>query len=147
MPKAKARGCDNRESTGGASIRAIGLNQLSEPSLFFTTADENASVASILIQGSLLTNGVAFGHGVRCADGTLVRMYAKVAAGGSIAVPELPTDLDIPARSAAAGDTIHAGEKRWYQVYYRDSTIFLPGCLVPANQFNATNAAEVVWLP
>jgi hypothetical protein len=43
------------------------------------------------------------------------------------------------------GDIIHAGEMRYYLVYYRDPTV-LGGC--PATStFNATQTGEVLWWP
>ncbi len=147
-PTGSDRGCDSREATGGASITASGGSTLAAPTLVFTTAGENATVGSVLIQGTAVNaTGLSFGHGVRCAAGSVKRLYVKVAVSGSITAPALPTDADIPTRSAALGDTILAGQQRWYQVYYRDTTLLLPGCAVPSNQFNVTNAAEVTWLP
>ena len=100
----------------------------------------------MLIQGTAFNAGALFGHGIRCAAGTIKRLYTKIAVAGSITAPNLPGgDLDIPARSAALGNVILAGQSRWYQVYYRDTTLLLPGCPVPANQYNVTNAAQVVW--
>jgi hypothetical protein len=145
-PAGLGRGCDNEQATGGASLTAAGLSRLSLPTLSFTTAGENATVGSVLIQGTQLSTGVTFGHGVRCTAGLIKRLYVKVAVGGSITAPELPSDADIPARSAALGDTILAGQKRWYQVYYRDTTLLLPGCPLPASQFNVTNALEATWV-
>jgi hypothetical protein len=146
-PAGAARGCNNKGATGGASISGSGSNQLSTPTLVFSTAGENATVGSVLIQGTLLNAGVPFGHGVRCAAGTIKRLYVKLAVGGSITAPQFPADTDIPARSAALGNPIGVGEQRIYQVYYRDTTLLLPGCPLPANQFNVTNAALVTWLP
>jgi lipoprotein-anchoring transpeptidase ErfK/SrfK len=79
--------------------------------------------------------------------GAIKRLYVKLAIGGSITAPVLPGDADIPTRSAALGDTILPGQQRWYQVYYRDTTLLLPGCPLPANQFNVSSGAEVTWLP
>ncbi len=146
-PAGSDRGCNNKEATGGASISGSGLNSLANPTLVFTTAGENSTVGSVLIQGTVPNAGIAFGHGVRCVAGAVKRLYVKLAAAGSITVPAFPNDANIPTRSAALGNPILAGQKRWYQVYYRDTTLLLPGCPVPSNQFNVTNAAEVTWLP
>jgi len=146
-PVGGSRGCNNKGATGGASISGSGSNQLSNPTLVFTTAGQNATVGSVLIQGTTLNSGVAFGHGVRCTAGTIKRLYIKIAIGGSISAPQFPSDPSIPARSAALGNPILVGEQRIYQVYYRDTTLLLPGCPLPANQFNVTDAALVTWLP
>jgi subtilisin-like proprotein convertase family protein len=146
-PTGPNRGCDNKGATGGASISGAGSASLTTPTLVFTTANENPTVGSVLIQGTAFSAGINFGHGVRCTAGTIKRLYVKIAVGGSITAPVFPTDLDIPARSAALGNIINAGDTRYYSVYYRDTTVLLPGCPAPANQFNVTNTATAVWQP
>jgi len=146
-PVGPDRGCNNKAGSGGASITGTGLNFLSTPTLSFTTAGENPTVLSIMIQGTVLTAGTTFGHGVRCMT-SFKRMYQKNSVAGSVTMPDLPGgDPNIPARSAALGNTILAGEKRWYQVYYRDNTLLLPGCPLAATAFNVTSAQEVTWQP
>jgi hypothetical protein len=82
--------------------------------------------------------------GVRCTNGTLKRLYSKSAAGGSITAPSFAAgDPQVSVRSAALGDTILAGQSRWYLVYYRDPVV-LGGC-PPASTFNATQTGEVTW--
>ncbi len=119
---------------------------MASSSLVFTTAGENPTVGSVLIQGSTFNAGISFGHGIRCAAGVVKRLYVKIAAAGSITAPGAG-DPDIPTRSPALGAPLNPADIRYYQVYYRDTTILLPGCADPANQFNVTNAAEVTWLP
>ena len=141
------RGCNNSSATGGASITGSGSNSLSSPTLAFTTAGEKPTATSIVLQGTVgNTTGLVFGQGVRCAAGTLKRLYVKTASGGSILAPNLGGgDANIPTRSAAVGDPISAGQSRWYMVYYRDP-IVLGGCSAFAT-FNGTNTAQVLWQP
>jgi hypothetical protein len=143
-PSGPGRGCDNKGATGGASITGSGTNSLGAANLVFTTANENPTVGSVLIQGSAFNAGITFGHGIRCAAGVIKRLYLKISSGGSITAPA-GADPSIPARSAALGAPLSVGDVRYYQVYYRDTTLLLPGCPVPANQFNVTNAAVVTW--
>jgi Tol biopolymer transport system component len=80
-----------------------------------------------VLQGwSFLGNGVVYGQGIRCVGGSLKRLYVKTASGGSITAPETG-DVPVSAQSAAKGDTILAGQSRWYLVYYRDPIV--PGGL------------------
>jgi Tol biopolymer transport system component len=146
-PSGAGRGCDNSSATGGASISSTGVNSLAAPSLVFTTAGERPTATSILLQGSAgLPAGIAFGQGVRCSDGPFKRLYIKTAVAGSITAPDGGAgDLDIPARSMALGDTILAGQARWYMVYYRDPNV-LGGCAASAT-FNATDTEGVQWQP
>jgi len=146
-PAGGGRGCNNSAGTGGASIQASGSNSLSAPTLALTSAGEPPSATSILLQGSALdATGASFGQGVRCAGGALKRLYVKVAAGGSVTLPDFAAGaLDIPTRSANLGDPIGAGQHRWYLVYYRDPVV-LGGC-PSTSTFNATNTADVLWSP
>jgi len=71
-----------------------------------------------------------------------VRLYTMTAAAGSIVAPGIG-DPSVSARSAALGDTIVAGQTRWYLVYYRDPSV-LGGC--PASStFNATQGQAISW--
>jgi Tol biopolymer transport system component len=144
-PGAPGRGCDNSAATGGASLSAQGTAHLSIDTLVFRTSGEPATALSILLQGdALVPGGTVFGQGVRCAGGTLLRLYTKSATAGGVVAPE-PGDPSVSARSAALGDAIAAGESRFYLVYYRDP-IVLGGCPA-ASTFNATPTGEVRWLP
>jgi Tol biopolymer transport system component len=146
-PSSRARGCDNSSFTGGAALTASGFAYLSIDSLVFSTSNETPSATSMLLQGnSSLPNGLVFGQGVRCAGGTLLRLYVKTAVLGSITAPELSIgDPTISSRCAALGAPIQPGEPHLYLVYYRDSTV-LGGC--PASStFNATQTAEISWWP
>ncbi len=144
-PSGTGRGCDNSSATGGASLTASGIAYLSMDSLVFTTSGEKPTATSIVLQGtSFVSTGIVFGQGVRCAGGTLKRLYAKTASGGSISAPDSGAgDPSVSARSAALGDLIQPGQSRWYQVYYRDPVV-LGGC--PASSaFTATQGGEVAW--
>jgi len=85
-----------------------------------------------------------FGQGVRCVGGLLKRMYVKTAVGGSITAPEAG-DLAVSARAQVLGDPIHAGESRYYLVYYRDPVV-LGGCAATST-FNSTQTGAVSWWP
>jgi len=146
-PAGPQRGCDNSSFTGGATLSAWGLADLSSDSLVFTTDAERPIAPSIVLQGNAaISSGIAFGQGVRCVGGVFKRLYVKTATNGSITAPELGAgDPPISTRSAALGDTIQAGQSRWYLVYYRDPLV-QGGC--PASStFNATQSGRVDWSP
>jgi Tol biopolymer transport system component len=143
QPSAPGLGCDNSSGTGGAILAGSGIAYLSMDSLVFTTSAEKPTATSIVMQGSALAaGGLVFGQGVRCAGGSLKRLYTKNAVGGSITAPQ-PGDPTVSAQSAALGDTISAGQSRWYLVYYRDP-IVLGGCPA-ASTFNATQTVQISW--
>ena len=146
-PSAVGRGCNNSASTGGAMLAASGAAYLSTDNLVFMTSGEKPTATSTLWQGpGISSTGVVFGQAVRCANGTLRRLFNKSAVGGSITAPNFGAgDPTISARSAAKGDVISAGQSRYYFVSYRDPVV-LGGC--PAlSTFNATQTGRVVWSP
>jgi Tol biopolymer transport system component len=147
-PNGPGRGCDNSSGTGGANLSARGGTFVSSDSLTFATSNENPSSLSILSQWTGTNpTGAIFGMAVRCASGTVKRLYTKTAVGGSITAPDFyyAGDPQVSVRSAALGDVILAGQSRYYLVYYRDP-IVLGGC--PATStFNATQTGVVSWSP
>jgi len=144
-PAGGSRGCDNSSSTGGANLSASGRASLATDTLVFATSGEKPTSLSIVLQGwSFLGNGVVYGQGIRCVGGSLKRLYVKTASGGSITAPETG-DVPVSAQSAAKGDTILAGQSRWYLVYYRDPIV--PGGCEAASTFNSTQTGQVLWLP
>jgi len=151
-PSGLARGCDNKDATGGAQLTASGNPSLSAPlatTLILTDSFQNnlGSQVSILLQGKVLTNGATFGHGLKCF-GTFLRIYNKTAVLGTISFP-IGADLTIPARSAAAGQPIPPGAPRFYQVYYRDNVNMLPAatCSTSASKQNISDGQMCYWVP
>jgi hypothetical protein len=146
-PPSGGGGCDNSAATGGALLSAAGSTHLGSDSLVFTTSGQVPTTASLLIQGTaVIAPGVPYFQGVRCVAGTLRRLAVKAALGGGITVPDFGAgEPTISARSGSLGDTIVAGQSRWYSVFYRDP-IVLGGC-APTSTLNVTQTAEIVWLP
>jgi archaellum component FlaF (FlaF/FlaG flagellin family) len=133
------RGCQNSASTGGAALTGAGVASLANDSVQLTSSSELPSALSIVLQGSTFIAPVNFGDGLRCAGGSLKRLYTKNASSGSITVP-VGAEPSISVRSATLGDTIPLGVTRIYQVYYRDPNLgFCPG------GFNATHAVAIAW--
>jgi Tol biopolymer transport system component len=132
-------GCQNSASTGGAVLTATGGASLSLDTVALTSSSELSTSTSVVLQGVSAVSPAIFGDGLRCAGGTLKRLYTKHAVGGVMTAPQTG-DPSISARSAALGDTIPLGATRIYQVYYRDANLtFCPG------GFNTTNAIAVAW--
>jgi hypothetical protein len=142
---ASGHGCQNSSSTGGALLAVAGAPSLSADTLSFTASGERPTAFTIFLQGNLEIAPVPFGDGLRCAGGTLKRLYSHSASGGTVSAPQ-GADLPVSVRSAALGDTIPSGAIRIYQVYYRDpNPTFCPD--PPGNTFNSSNAYRVTWLP
>jgi type IV secretory pathway TrbL component len=144
-PAGSGLGCNNSSANGGASIHAFGVASLASDTVVFATTGEKTTATSILLQGtSQSASGLSFGQGVRCATGSLKRLFTKTASGGSITAPNFSAgDPSVSVRSAALGDTIAPGTSRWYLVYYRDP-IVLGGC-PSMDTFNATQTGQIDW--
>jgi len=138
-------GCDNSVSTGGARLEATGSASLAHDTLLLSTAGELPTALSIFLQGDVEIPPASFGDGLRCAGGSLKRLYVKNAVGGSVSAPQAG-DPSVSARSAAIGDFIQAGATRIDQTYYRDPNVAF--CPVPTgNAWNVSSAVRVSWLP
>jgi hypothetical protein len=146
-PSGPDRGCDNSAGTGGAILSASGGAFLSSDSLVFATNGQTPGALSIVTQWSAPhATGAVFGMGLRCASGTMKRLYTKTAVGSGIAAPEFVLDEpQVTVRSASLGDPILPGRSRWYLVSYRDSVV-IGGCPL-ASDFNSTQTGKVTWSP
>ncbi len=132
---ATGKGCQN--STGfGASLSATGSNSVSNDSVVFAISGAVPSQPGLLFQGANAINGgngTAFGDGLRCAGGSLIRLQ--------VAFPDSQGEATSTIALAAAGG-ISAGQTMRYQFWYRDPS-FSP-CITG---FNLTNGVEIVWAP
>jgi hypothetical protein len=119
------------------------MASLAADTVVFTSTGENPTATSVFLQGDMSVQaGAAFGQGIRCAGGSLERLYVKSAAGGVVSAPQ-HGDASVSARSSALGDTITAGATRYYGVYYRDPIVL--GACPATSTFNITQAESVLW--
>ena len=97
----------------------------------------------VFIRSSVrIASGIVFGDGVRCATGSLLRLYVKTAAAG-VSSARTSGDPSITARSAALGDPLAAGSTRFCQTCYRDGNpAFCPN--PPGRSFDVSNGQVVV---
>ena len=135
-------GCANSQVAAGARLASSGT--ASPDTVVLTASGELPTALSIFLQGDqVLSPGVPFGDGVRCAGGALRRLASDNAVGGTVSFPG-PGDPSITARSAALGDPIAPGSTRWYQTYYRDPDLGF--CPAPSgDSWNVTNALRIAW--
>jgi hypothetical protein len=80
--------------------------------------------------------GVAFGDGLRCASGNVVRLDIVASPSGTAQCPASGA-ASIAARSGAP-----PGGVRVYQAWYRDAATFCTSAT-----FNLTNGLAVQWTP
>lgn len=144
-PAGSGLGCNNSSNTGGAQLTENGNASLSGDNVVFTSSGEKPTATTVFLQGSSANlSGIVFGQGIRCAAGTLKRLYVKTASGGVSSAP-VGSDPSVSARSATLGDTINPGQNRYYLAYYRDPVV-LGGCS-GASTFNTTQTGALSWIP
>ena len=131
-------GCENSSTTGGALLTASGHN--SPDNIVLVATQEKPSAFTIFLQGNQMIAPINFGDGLRCVGGQLKRLASKNATGGAVAFPE-GAEPSITARSAALGDNIVPGQKRWYLTYYRDADM----TFCPSATFNSSQSLEIQW--
>ena len=79
-----------------------------------------------------------FGDGVRCADGSLIRLRTKQNVGGASQFPDSTDTLTLSARGGTPPGSALVG---YYQVYYRNSA----GAFCPPETFNVSNGIIITW--
>jgi hypothetical protein len=133
---ALGRGCANSVDPAGARLSAIGTPSVSADTLTLLGIGMPNSSA-LYFQGNSQQGGglgVAFGDGLRCAGGTVVRLGTKTNFAGASSYPT-GGDLSVSVRGGVA-----AGDTRTHQVWYRNAAAFCT-----ASTFNLTNGVQVLW--
>lgn len=134
-------GCDNSSSTGGAELVARGQAHLNDDTVTLRVERLPMMTMVVLIQGTSRVNsgsGTAFGDGLRCAGGPVVRLGIRVSSNGTLSFGEEVTGD--PALSTAGAVTGPA--RRNYQAWYRDAQGFCTSSF-----FNLSNGVELRWAP
>jgi Tol biopolymer transport system component len=80
--------------------------------------------------------GIAFGDGLRCAGGTIVRLGTKLNAGGASQYPAAG-DASVSVRGACTSGSTHV-----YQAWYRNAAAYCT-----PSTFNLTNGLRLTWQP
>lgn len=133
---AVGRGCANSVNAAGALLSLTGAPNPDTVTL--TASGMPNNVACIFLQGSAPSaSGAVFGDGIRCTDGTLIRLRSEINVAGTSTYP----DGAEPTVSVRGQVLPGSGDVRYYQVYYRNpAALFCP----PAT-FNITNGWAVTW--
>jgi len=134
-------GCQNSWNTGGAVLTVSGTT--SPDTILLQASDEPPSALTIFLQGNAILTPVSFGDGLRCAGGSLKRLYVKNASGGVALAPALG-DPTVSQRALALGDLLDPGSRRYYQTYYRDP--YTTWCPPPLGaNFNSSTMRKITW--
>ena len=129
-------GCANGTSLGGAALSALGSTSIASGDLTLSVQGATPSQPCLFFQGNNAINdgsGVAFGDGLRCAGGGVIRLQVRFADVAGFA----QTSIDLASAGGCA-----VGDMKRYQGWYRDPTVSLCGA-----SFNLSNGVELVWNP
>jgi hypothetical protein len=134
-----ANGCPNSQNANGARLEASGLPSRVADSLVLRGSGMPSAATVLYFQGTVQSNGAAFGDGLRCANGFVARLGYRVNVNGA---SQLPSSGSAPLHTVGQIPTSGAAT-RYYQGWYRDASVSF--CTV--NRFNLTNGVAVVWVP
>jgi hypothetical protein len=138
---AAEHGCAH-SSGPGALLQASGLPSVSADTLQLYASSLPATSPGLYIQGTTLLAagaGAAFGDGLRCVGGNVVRLGVRASAGG---VSHFGHGDGSGVSVSVKGAVPAAGGLRHYQLWFRDAA---PFCTSSA--FNLSNALSVQWTP
>ncbi len=129
------RGCASSVNAAGALLAASGSLSTWSGATVLTASGLPSTSVCLFYQGTTSGGASAFGDGLNCTGGTVIRIGTKTASGGVASYP-------------GAGDTaLHVrgnvpldGGTRGYQCWYRNSAAFC----TPAT-FNVTNGVRIAW--
>jgi hypothetical protein len=130
-------GCANSSSSQGAVLTLAGDASVSADTVVLSASQMPSHAFCLFFQGTSLSAGTPFGNGLRCVNGSIIRLPLKQGdAGGSTSYPQAGD-----AAVSVLGHVSALGETRYYQAWYRD-----PASLC-TKTFNLTNALRVIWTP
>jgi hypothetical protein len=129
------RGCANSVNASGALLTMTGQPSTVEDTLAMQVSGMPSTSVCTFFQGSSYGAAAAFGDGLRCAAGTLVRIGTATASGGNASYPN-GGDPSISVK----GMIPNGGATVSYQVSYRNAAVFCT-----AATFNITNGMIVQW--
>ncbi len=139
-------GCPNSADARGAYLEAIGLPSRTADSLVLRGSQMPPVATMLYFQGTSQavatgpgTIGTAFGDGLRCAAGAVVRLGFRTNVNGASQIPSNgSTPLHVAGQIPTSGAVT-----RYYQGWYRDVN---PN-FCTTNRYNLTNGVAVVWVP
>jgi hypothetical protein len=139
---APQHGCANAMNATGAMLLAEGQAHLSSDTVTLRASAMTPSASLLFFQGTGKVAGglgASFGDGLRCANGSVVRMAVRHATAGSASFGHgIAGDPSV----SAAGHLPATWTTRNYQVWYRDAQSFCTSAT-----YNLTNGVSIRWAP
>lgn len=129
-----ASGCPNFASAAGGQLQSSGVASIASDSLVLQSSSVLPFGPGLYFQGSApIVSGVVFGNGLVCVTGATPRLEIRFADALGVSASTVSIHL-------LGSDS--AGDKRYYQMWYRDDPSFCAGA-----GFNLTNALSLTWIP
>jgi hypothetical protein len=136
------RGCGNSLARSGAKLLLSGRTSIANDTLTFESMGQPNGLG-LYVRGDAMLgggSGVAFGSGVLCVGGSLIRLVVSPTQDGISMYPTLfsaQESVPVSVRSGATPGSVHA-----YQYWYRDVASPCSGLTS-----NLTNAVMIAWSP
>jgi hypothetical protein len=134
---AAGNGCASSVNAAGGHLAGTGVASIANDTLSLNgTGMPNSS--ALYFQGTTQNAGgagVAFGDGLRCAAGSVIRLGTKINANGASSYPSGSQPISVKGANAA-------GNTRTYQCWYRNAAAFCN-----PETFNLTNGGQTTWTP
>lgn len=130
-------GCLNSFGTGG-TLRASGIASIGCDNITLSSAGLPPSTSALFFQGTTQANGgagSAFGDGLRCAGGSVIRLATQSTVAGAASYPTSGQP------SVSVRGLVTTPGTRTYQTWYRNSATFCQ-----PEGFNLTNGVELTWV-
>ncbi len=130
-------GCRNSLGTGGR-IRASGNASLAADTIVLA-GSQMPNSSALYFQGTSQQGaglGSAFGDGLRCAGGAIIRLGTKANSAGA---SQYPVGADLP---VSIKGLVTVPGSRTYQVWYRNAAAFCT-----TSTFNLSNGVQLTWTP
>lgn len=140
---AARHGCAHSADPRGARLAATGLASVAHDGVALLAIDLPPNAPTVLLQSSDAAgggSGLAFGDGLRCLGGAVVRLAARQAGpAGQLA---FGAGVAGDPRLSVAGGMPATGGTRRYQAYYRNAASYCT-----SHGFNLSNGLSLEWLP
>ncbi|MCY2960802.1 MAG: FG-GAP-like repeat-containing protein [Planctomycetota bacterium] len=135
-------GCEHSFAIGGGLLNAQGRASVANDSVALVAGGLPPTASTLFFQGDGQVAGgagQAFGDGLRCAGGAVIRLGTRSAVNGYVGygagqVGDVPVSI--------RGAVPPSGATRFYQGWYRNAASFCS-----ASTFNLTNGVRVTWTP
>jgi hypothetical protein len=125
-------GCASSVNANGGALAASGASTIANDTLVLH-GSEMANSSCLYFQGTTQISA-AFGDGLRCAGGSVIRLGTKTNSAGA---SQYPTGSDLPVSVRGA---VTSPGTRNYQVWYRNAAAFCT-----PSTFNLTNGLSILW--